>query len=628
MNVQSPDLHDAPTHLPLADVLVALDQALAVGEPLDGTVLQHSAFDRLRAMFGLTEAETMVIALLAGHALSHEFAETLADRTGHSTPIAGGLISLLTGLTWESLAAGSVLRAWFLVQMHGAPTPREAALSIDTRLLDWCLGLQGEDHRLRPYLREMSPAAILAQDHADQIGPAATTLAETASQQVKAGAIILGDGPATRERIAADIAHALGMRPLVLCPSVLTGHAADTADLLRLIAREAVLSRALPVVALPELGAADLDLLRQIEGPVIVLAEQAQPRLQPGPGMQVIALTPPDRAARAALWQAHLQLDDLESTTLAEDFAISADDIAHICEALAADNPAGLAQAARTEANRHLAPPPDPLIQEIRGTTDWADLILPPAPEATLRAIAAQARHRAQVYRQWQFAKPGARGLGITALFTGPSGTGKTLAAEVLANDLGQRLLRVNLAQVVDKYVGETEKHLDHVFGLAERSGAILLFDEAEALFRQRGDGDSGQERFASMTVAYLLQRLECCTATCLLTTNLRSAIDDAFLRRLRFVVQFAFPGKAERRRLWQSAFPTAAPVGPIDTAALASLPATGGTIRNAALNAAFLAADTGGPIEMAHILIALEQENTKLSQPIDLGPLRRRIRQ
>src|SRR5688572_16202689 len=179
----------------------------------------------------------------------------------------------------------------------------------------------------------------------------------------------------------------------------------------------------------------------------------------------------------------------------------------------------------------------------------------------------------------------GARGLGVSALFSGPSGTGKTMAAEVLARELGLDLYRIDLSQVVNKYIGETEKGLRRLFDAAEGGGAILLFDEADALFGRRTEVRDSHDRYANLEVSYILQRMETFGGLAILTTNLRKNIDTAFLRRLRFVVEFPFPDPAMRRRLWERAFPAATPTTGLDPARLARLAVAGGSVRSIALN-------------------------------------------
>jgi SpoVK/Ycf46/Vps4 family AAA+-type ATPase len=191
------------------------------------------------------------------------------------------------------------------------------------------------------------------------------------------------------------------------------------------------------------------------------------------------------------------------------------------------------------------------------------------------------------------------------------------MAAEVLARDLNLDLFRIDLSRVVSKFIGETEKNLASVFDAAEDGGAILLFDEADALFGKRSEVRDSHDRYANMEVAYLLQRVETYRGLAILTTNFRSALDKAFARRLRFIVEFPFPGYAERLRIWQRAFPKGAATQDLDPTRLARLSVAGGSIRNIALNAAFLAAEAGQPIGMAHLSAAAEAECAKLDKTL-----------
>jgi len=257
------------------------------------------------------------------------------------------------------------------------------------------------------------------------------------------------------------------------------------------------------------------------------------------------------------------------------------------------------------------------LAQRLTPKVRWDDLVLPAAQMQTLRHLAAQVRHRMQVYETWGFSALGRRGLGVSALFTGDSGTGKTMAAEVLAHELDLDLYRIDLSAVVSKYIGETEKNLRQVFDAAEEGGSILLFDEADALFAKRGEVKDSHDRYANMEVAYLLQRMESYQGLAILTTNLKSSLDRAFTRRLRFTIHFPFPDLEQRERIWTHVFPAAAPTKGIEPAKLAQLKVTGGNIRNIAMNAAFLAAEAGEPIGMVHLLKAAALEADKLERPI-----------
>src|SRR5919199_4516922 len=236
------------------------------------------------------------------------------------------------------------------------------------------------------------------------------------------------------------------------------------------------------------------------------------------------------------------------------------------------------------------------LAQHIESSATWNDLVLPERERQILRDIAAHLRQRAKVYDAWGFASKGARGLGISALFAGASGTGKTMAAEVLAGELRLDLYRIDLSSVVSKYIGETEKNLRRVFDAAEGGAAILLFDEADALFGKRSEVKDSHDRYANMEVSYLLQRMEAYRGLAILTTNLKDALDTAFLRRLRFIVRFPFPDANQRAEIWQRIFPKDTPTEDLDVKKLAKLSVAGGNIRNIAMNAAFFAADAWGP--------------------------------
>ena len=247
----------------------------------------------------------------------------------------------------------------------------------------------------------------------------------------------------------------------------------------------------------------------------------------------------------------------------------------------------------------------------------WEDLVLPDRQRSLLQSISSYLRHRDLVLQEWGYERTVARTQGLKAMFAGESGTGKTMAAQVLANELGLELYRVDLATVVSKYIGETEKNLDRIFAAAEGSNAILFFDEADALFGKRSGVSDAHDRYANIEVAYLLQKMEGYIGAVILATNFRSNIDDAFLRRLDFVVDFPFPETDDRRRIWQLLLPDQAPVGDdVDLEFLATrFKLSGGGIRNCSLAAAFIAAEEGGAIGMEHLVRAVALEYGKLGR-------------
>jgi hypothetical protein len=261
--------------------------------------------------------------------------------------------------------------------------------------------------------------------------------------------------------------------------------------------------------------------------------------------------------------------------------------------------------------------------QRVVPKATWSDLILPPFESQLLKDIVAHTRARSRVHDAWGLADGTARGLSITALFSGTSGTGKTLAAEVIAHELNLDLYRIDLSQVVSKYIGETEKNLRRVFDAAEEGGAILLFDEADALFGKRSDVKDSHDRYANIEVSYLLQRMEAYRGLAILTTNLKDALDNAFLRRIRFAVQFPFPTAENRAEIWRRSFPAGVPKEGLVYEQLARLNLPGGNIRNIAVYASFLAADAESPVTMKHLLRAARVEFSKLERPLPEGDVR-----
>jgi SpoVK/Ycf46/Vps4 family AAA+-type ATPase len=273
---------------------------------------------------------------------------------------------------------------------------------------------------------------------------------------------------------------------------------------------------------------------------------------------------------------------------------------------------------------RSLARPKlEDLAQRIVPCAGWEDLVLPELQIRTLRQLASQVRHRMKVYETWGFSAKGRRGLGVSALFAGESGTGKTMAAEALARELELDLYRIDLSAVVSKYIGETQKNLKQVFDAAEEGGVLLLFDEADALFGKRSEVRDSHDRYANIEVSYLLQRMEAYQGLAILTTNLKSALDKGFQRRLRFTVNFPFPDAAQREAIWRRIFPVETPTQDLNYAKLAQLNMAGGNIRNIALNAAFLAAESKTPVHMNHLLPAARLEAQKIERPLSEAEIR-----
>jgi ATP-dependent 26S proteasome regulatory subunit len=274
-----------------------------------------------------------------------------------------------------------------------------------------------------------------------------------------------------------------------------------------------------------------------------------------------------------------------------------------------------LYEACRLHSNQRLAT----LARKITPKYAWDDIVLPDDRLEQLREICNHVKYRERVYGQWGFDRKLSLGKGLSILFAGPSGTGKTMAADIIAGALGLDLYKIDLSIVVSKYIGETEKNLSRIFTEAETSNAILFFDEADALFGKRSEVKDAHDRYANIEIGYLLQRMEEHEGVVILATNFRKNMDEAFVRRLHFTVEFPFPNEEERRRIWEGVWPTDVPRDPgLDLEFLARrFQVAGGNIRNIALAAAFLAADDSGVVGMLHLLRAMQREYQKMGKVV-----------
>jgi SpoVK/Ycf46/Vps4 family AAA+-type ATPase len=335
----------------------------------------------------------------------------------------------------------------------------------------------------------------------------------------------------------------------------------------------------------------------------------------------------PTPAEQQAVWSDVLGADSgAQPARLAGHFNFNAATIRKIAVSActeAAGEPTKLGKALWSESLRCARPTLDQLAQSVEPKARWQDLEIPANEKSLLRQIIDQVKCRSAVYDEWGFRERMNRGLGISVLFAGESGTGKTMAAEVIANELGLLIYRIDLSAVVSKYIGETEKNLRKLFDAAEDGGAILFFDEADALFGKRSEVKDSHDRYANIEINYLLQRIEAFRGLAILATNMKASLDVAFLRRLRLIVNFPFPGPAERMAIWQNVFPARTPTGALDFQRLARLNLTGGSIHNIALNAAFSAAAAGTPVSMQLLLEGARTEFRKLEKPINEADFR-----
>ena len=339
-----------------------------------------------------------------------------------------------------------------------------------------------------------------------------------------------------------------------------------------------------------------------------------------------IACPSPDEATRNAFWMQHLHeqshdLTDDQVVELASKFQLTSGQIQDAlrdalnlaswrdpeAEHLTMDD---LHTASQHQSSQALGG----LAQKIMPHYDWTDIVLPDDQLRQLREIAHHVKYKHKVMSEWGFGNKFSLGYGVTALFAGPSGTGKTMAAEVLANELALVLYKIDLSGVVSKYIGETEKNLNRIFDAANDSNAILFFDEADALFGKRSEVKDAHDRYANIEIAYLLQKMEEYSGIVILTTNLQKNMDDAFLRRIRFIINFPFPDETYREKIWLNIFPAPTPVSPeINFSELAKkIKLSGGNIKNISLRAAYMAAEQNQDIQLEHLIAASKYELKK----------------
>lgn len=584
------------------------------------------ALDVLTSGFGLSPFERSIVVLCAAVELDGSFAALCAAASGspHRRFASFGLaLAALPGAHWTALNPAHPLRAWRLVEPAAGEPLTQAALRLEERVLHFVAGVSHLDERLQGWVEPVEAPGEIAMSQRPLAERLAALLSQGGADGVCPAIQLMGDSAGDKRVIAAAACGSLGIQLHAVRASDLPATQAERESLARLWGREVVLSSAALLVEAaesdaPERARAAL-LADRLPGIVLVASREPLPEARrPALRMDVGRLT---AAEQHALWRRHLgplaACLNGEVDALVGQFDLGEASIAAVCAEAASGDPeragATLWEACRAQARPRL----DDLAQRVQPAADWDDLVLPQPQKDLLRQVAGQVRQRGRVYESWGFARMGQRGLGISALFAGASGTGKTMAAEVLARELRLDLYRVDLSQVVSKYIGETEKNLRRVFDAAEGGGAILLFDEADALFGKRSEVKDSHDRYANIEVSYLLQRMETYRGLAILTSNLKNTLDPAFLRRLRFVVTFPFPDSSHREAIWRGIFPSATPTDGLDPARLARLNVAGGNIRNIALHAAFLAAEEDAPVRMAHVLRAARAECAKLDRTV-----------
>jgi hypothetical protein len=587
------------------------------------------ALDHLCEAFALSPFERDVLLLCAGMELDSTFASHCAaaqNEPRRASPTFGLALAALPGAHWSALVPAAPLRYWRLIEVGAGETLTTSKLNVDERILHYLAGVPYLDDRLRGLVELVRASGELPPSHRAVVRKIADLWSQTSREWDRDRIELCGAEQVSKRDIAASACATLGMQLHAIRATDIPIAASEREALGRLWEREAVLGGSALLVDCEDLDGTEnirpaLSFMEAVNGLIIVISrEPLHSRERPAIRLYVHR---PDSAEQRSLWRHSLgpmaqELNGWVEALVAQ-FDLSPTSIrAASAEVLGTRVGDGRQETALWEACRVQARPRlDDLAQRIEPAAGWGDLVLPGSQRQMLRDIAAQVRQRTRVYELWGFAARSSRGLGISALFAGDSGTGKTMAAEVLADELQLDLYRIDLSSVVSKYIGETERNLRRVFDAAEEGGAILLFDEADALFGKRSEVKDSHDRYANIEVSYLLQRMEAYRGLAILTTNMRSALDNAFLRRIRFAVQFPFPDVVQRAEIWRRIFPPDTPLEGLDVEKLARLNVAGGNIRNIALNAAFLAADAEEPVRMTHLMRAARGEYAKLEKPL-----------
>ena len=598
----------------------------------------------LARWFNLSALELMVLIASLAPQLRRDYHKIYAylqgEPTANSLTINFILELLFSGERerWTArpfLAAHSLLFSTQLLELAD-----NGSLTVDPRIMQFILGNATLDSRVQPWLHWVKPAKTIIEV---QLKPQLLNLVQyqialESEQRSNQLIHLYGKDGVGKRQLALAVCQQLGIPLLALdLAAVLRG---EFTQLLPLALRETLLSQAaLYLYPLDHLTPGDpaIDSLLQLlthwlskySWLTFTAAQQPLPAAWHDFTVISLELTLPSVVWRHQFWQQQLQaqLPQVEflpelSQQLVTRFELTPGQISQVVNTLAAKQHGQTVTATDlNQACQHLTQTAlRQLATHIEPHADFSRLILPEDKIAQLQEIITQIQQQDRVMNQWGFAQQLGYGKGISVLFSGPPGTGKTLAASVIAHELQLNLFKIDLANIVSKYIGETEKNLAQLFQAATASGAILFFDEADALFGKRTQISDAHDRYANLEVSYLLQQMEQYNGIVILATNLRDNLDEAFIRRIRFIVEFPFPNAANRHHIWQQHFPSTAPVSDnLDYDWLAQqLAIAGGNIKNIVLNAAFLAAGTEEPINMPAILHATRRELDKMGKLFD----------
>jgi hypothetical protein len=602
---------------------------------------QPPALITLSQRLNLSRFERDVLLLCVAMELDTRIAALCArvqNDAGKTYPTFALSLALFDEPSWDVVSPERPLRYWRLLEINqpNAQPLTTSPLRADERIVNYVKGLSYLDDRLAALV-----VPLEIDEGLEELLPSQKQLVESITRYLSKATSTLpliqlvGPDALSKQLVAyytsAQMHRHVYRMPLEMLPQQPT----DLETLARLWHRESLLMPlALYLDAQESDGATTPGdgpihflsrFLARSEGIFFFGTREAWTRI--GRNNTILEVYKPTPAEQQAAWATALGEDAQDNPALlAGQFNLNLTTIRHIAHDALEDiknDKEALADRLWDDCLRMTHPRLDMLAQRLDLKATWEDLVLPAEETYMLQQIANQVGQRSKVYQEWGFASKMNRGLGINALFTGESGTGKTMAAEVIANALRLSLYRIDLSAVVSKYIGETEKNLRRLFDAAEDGGAILFFDEADALFGKRSEVKDSHDRYANIEINYLLQRMEAYRGLAILATNMKSALDTAFMRRLRFIVNFPFPGPPERKLMWQKVFPPGTPTRSLDLDHLARLNLTGGSIQNIALNAAFMAVSASTPVTMPLVLASARTEFRKLERPTNEAELR-----
>jgi hypothetical protein len=606
------------------------EQASALRAQYEAMALPLPAI-KLARCFGLTPFELEILLLCVGVELDPGIAKLCADVQGsphRAYPTFALSLALFDEPEWGALSPERPLRYWRLIEVRqsGFQPLTASPLRADERIVNYIKGLNHLDERLSHLVTPLN-----VPESQQSLAPSQRTMVEQTVQHLREGGAahvpiirMLGNDPASKRVIAWYIASALSLVVYHMPVSLIPANPVEVDNLARLWRRESML---MPIalyidasnLADPVDGSSSAlerfiarsdgrflldapDIIRDLGRPTLdVLVARPSPEEQQKAWSDLLG----DRPALVDQLTGQLNL----SFPAIQEIVGSV-----LAPPSAPDYEAQVWQRCLFATRPHL----DVLAQRLEPKATWDDLVLPRTVTYLLHQIADQIRYRRKVYGEWGIADRVSRGLGLIVLFSGESGTGKTMSAEVIANDLQLNLYRIDLSAIVSKYIGETEKNLKRLFDAAEDGGSILFFDEADSLFGKRSQVKDSHDRYANIETNYLLQRIEAFNGLAILATNMKSSLDEAFTRRIRFAFDFPVPDQNSRKHIWRKMFSGKIPTEDLDFNRLSSFNLVGGSIFNIVVNASFLAAASQSPVTMEHVLNAVRTELLKADRLID----------